>query len=1054
MRRFVALVLLSSTWLAAPVAHAQVAGEVGNPAAADQVNPQEAVAASEDIVVTGVRASQQASIQVKRNEAAIVDAISAEDIGKLPDVTIVDSLQRISGVQIQRSAGEGATVNIRGLPQVVTLLNGEQYLSPGNLASAQPNLADVPAQLMNAVVVYKSTDVRNAMSGISGTIDLRTRRPFDLKEGLTVAGTAEYQRGADTKHNDYLFNGLLNWRTDRVGIMASVVKSKARLGNNYAGTYGGVGASNNDWSGDNPTSPNWIAPNGYDTFNREVERDRLGFNVAAQIKFGDGFTLSGDVFHTELTEYTRSVGLNISNRWAGLGWTNPTDFNDTGLTGKGQPWLNVREYDLDVWRLNSYSVNRALKSRSTNYNLALDYDDEERFKFSARALKSDAKLTVSNADAYADLSNWVPGPGHTFALNPRGVFYPSNIASQYPSSRLANGVVGDQGGRYLQPNPLGYAEDPQLHLNMRNFNHVWSGFDTPIAGGLGAGKTTRDYMANLDSYTIGSFSSEFNNRNETDLGVFRADGSYKFDEGGLLGFIGRLDAGVRRSDRSVQVYTYSLFSRFYGGNGASDPAGCLVQWKAIDVAMGDIRCRAGENVSNPTFDPAQPVSASNPQTIFQGYTVQRPTKITDFNKAIFVNKFGGQSSGLPGVWAIDPRDFDDARAFQKRVFGNVQEVTVPANSYDVDLVEESAYLNTGLNFWIVTGEAGVKVIRTRLTVRQNLTSEAVGAYGNTVLDVGDIVSRRTYTDVLPAINLSANVTDRFKLRAAFSKTMIPLDLNNYGGAFQLNTSSSAGPTPQNPNAAPEGVRQVTSASASGDPNLDPWRANNYDAAAEYYFGRASLLNVGIFKLDIQSFIGSRTDQIGGYPDADGVVRRTIPFSRPVQQRGGTLKGIEAGVKLAASDFIASGGLLRNLGLDANWTFSDSSQQSLGLDGRKLPFQDNSKHNVNLVGWYQDERFQARIAYNYRTPRLSGLIGNISRSGETPQRYIPVFQDSTGYVDVNLTYNATENLSFYVNGSNVFGEIEKYYYEFNKKNRQFQASNEFEPRYSAGLRFRF
>ena len=106
-----------------------------------------------------------------------------------------DALQRISGVQIQRSAGEGSTVNIRGLPQVITLLNGEQYLSPGNLGTAQPNLNDIPAQLMNAVVVYKSQDTHNALSGISGTIDLRTRRPFDMKEGFVFSGQGENARG-------------------------------------------------------------------------------------------------------------------------------------------------------------------------------------------------------------------------------------------------------------------------------------------------------------------------------------------------------------------------------------------------------------------------------------------------------------------------------------------------------------------------------------------------------------------------------------------------------------------------------------------------------------------------------------------------------------------------------------------------------------------------------------------------------------------------------------------------------------------------------------------
>src|SRR3954465_6077693 len=99
---------------------ADTAGESASPttpASAAAVQPDE-------VVVTGIRAAQQRAVSIKRNAASVVDAISAEDIGKLPDVTIADSLQRIPGVQILRSAGEGSTINIRGLPQVTTLLNG------------------------------------------------------------------------------------------------------------------------------------------------------------------------------------------------------------------------------------------------------------------------------------------------------------------------------------------------------------------------------------------------------------------------------------------------------------------------------------------------------------------------------------------------------------------------------------------------------------------------------------------------------------------------------------------------------------------------------------------------------------------------------------------------------------------------------------------------------------------------------------------------------------------------------------------------------------------
>ncbi len=1027
------------------------------PAWAQDTAVQSDAEQGEDIVVTGIRASQAKSIDIKRDETSIVDAISAEDIGKLPDVTIVDALQRISGVQIQRNAGEGSTVNIRGLPQVITLLNGEQYLSPGNLGTAQPNLNDVPAQLMNAVVVYKSQDLRNALSGISGTIDLRTRRPFDLKEGLTLADQVEYSRGNYTKDDDYLISGLMSWRNENFGAMVGATYSDSHLGNNYAG-IGGSPFGNNDWGG---AGPNWIAPHGYEFYSRTVERQRFGANAALQIKFAEDFTLTGEVFHTELVEHNRAAGINISNRWNGLTWTTPTDSTPSGQvsTGNGQPWLDVGQYDLDVWWFNSFTVNRTARENATNYNLALDYDNGENFKFTARALRSNAHLRSMNGQVQGDLSNWRYGPDRAFTLfrNPgdrtRGPFYPANIAAQYPASRYTNGVVGSNGGRYIDPNPLGYGEDPLLHLDLRGGNPQLSGFDRPIAGGLGAGKTLKDYMANLDSYAVAAFSSEGDQDNTSDLGVFRADGSYTFDDGGLFGLLDRIDVGVRRSDRSTQIKNFHLFSNFYGGNGASDPGGCSAQWKAIDVVMDAAQCSAGEYVSNPQYNPAQPLAAAptscgapaNTPTCFQGYTVNRPTRLDAYNNVYFQTNWGGVVGGMPGLWVVDPKDFDDIKAFMTRVFGGADEITVPGNTYDVDLIEESAYINAGLSRGRFHGEVGVKVIKTTLDVKQNLTGDT-RAYGDTNLDVGDSVTRRSYTDWLPTVTLRYDITDNLRLRAAFAKTMIPLDLGNYGGGLKINTADSQGPTPGNPNAAPVGVRQVTSANSSGNPFLNPWRSNNYDVSLEYYLGRASMFNVGLFKLDIDSFVTSGTTT-GQFPDQDGVIRRTVPVSQPIQGKGGSLQGVEIGAKLAFSDILGGVPFIRNFGLEANYTYSDSEQQTVALDGKKLPFQDNSKHQVNLIGWYQDDHIQARIAYNYRTPRLASTFGS---GGDT----IPIYQDTSQYVDVNLTYNINDMFALYGNASNVFGEREHYYFQFDDDSKQFHSENRFEPRYSVGVRYRF
>jgi iron complex outermembrane receptor protein len=1035
--------LLATTALASP-AFAQDPG-------------QDATAELDEVVVTGIRASQEQAISIKRETTAVVDAISAEDIGKLPDVTVADALQRIAGIQVQRNAGEGSTVNIRGLPQVVTLLNGEQYLSPGNLGSAQPNLNDVPSQLMNSIVVFKSMDVRNALSGISGTIDLRTRRPSYFDYGTTFAANAEYATGEETRQDDYLFHGLANWRGDRFGAMVSAVASQSNLGNNYSGVSGGV-FGNNDWGG---SGPNWIAPHGYDTFRRVVERDRFGVNGAFEFDIGEGWNLVGEAFWTKQEEYNRAAGLNISNRWSALGWTQPTASEPTGVNGgNGQPWLDVTEYDLDVWWMNSFTVNRVTKNESTNLNLELDYDNGGPFTFKARAIRANADMLSMNGQVQGDLSNWQYDPDRTFTLfrdpadRTRGPFYPANIAAMYPASQYSNGVVGSNGGRYINPNPQGIGEDPLVHLNIGGGNTVWSGFDNPISGGLGNVPLSQ-YMANQDSYAVAAFSSEGNQENEAELTVVRGDGSYEFEGEKALGFIRRVDVGLRRSDRRVEIENFHLFSDFYGGNGATIPAGCSAQWKAIDVVMNQNQCQAGEFVTNSSFNPALPTAGSpgdcsadpstrpNAPTCFQGYTVNRPTRLYEHNNTYFLNDYGSITQGLPGVWVVDPRDFDDVVAFQQRVFGSAYRVIIPGNTYDVDLIEDSAYFNTGIEIGQLSGDVGLKVIRTELGIRQNQTGETRN-YGDTNLDVGDSYSTRDYYDYLPSVNLIYDWSDQLKFRFAYNKTMIPLDLGNYGGGVTIQTADSLGPTPSDPTAPPVGVRRVTGATANGNPNLDPWRSDNFDLTAEYYMGDGTLFNIALFKLDIESFVTRATvPDAGQFPDQDGIIRRSVPVNMPVQGEGGSLQGVEVGAKIALDDWLMDESLLSNFGFDGSFTYSDSSQNAQNLSGEDLPFPDNSEYQLNAAVWYQDDRLQARVAYNYRTPRLSSTFGAI-----------PIYQDTAQYVDVNVTYDLREDVAVYFNGSNVFGEIEEYYLEFEEGAEQFHSRNQFEPRYSIGVRARF
>lgn len=140
-----------------------------------------------DIVVTGVRASLRSAQNIKRNADQIVDSIVAEDIGKLPDRNVAEALQRITGIQIQRSFGEGSSIAIRGLSQVRTEINGRDVFTANNGRSL--SLEDVPSELLAGVDVYKNPSANLIEGGIGGLVNLRTRKPFDF-DGFKLSASA------------------------------------------------------------------------------------------------------------------------------------------------------------------------------------------------------------------------------------------------------------------------------------------------------------------------------------------------------------------------------------------------------------------------------------------------------------------------------------------------------------------------------------------------------------------------------------------------------------------------------------------------------------------------------------------------------------------------------------------------------------------------------------------------------------------------------------------------------------------------------------------------
>ncbi|MEQ7808724.1 TonB-dependent receptor [Xanthomonas hortorum] len=180
------------------------------------------------VQVTGTRSSVTKAQLVKQNAEQIVDSIVAEDIGKLPDNNVAEALQRISGIQITRNYGEGSSIAIRGLTQVRTELNGRDIFTANDGRGL--SFEDVSAELLGGVNVYKNPSADMIEGGLGGTVDLRTRLPFDY-DGRKIAGSVQYNYYDLADDGKPAFSGLFSdrWQTGigEIGLLVNYSQQKS-----------------------------------------------------------------------------------------------------------------------------------------------------------------------------------------------------------------------------------------------------------------------------------------------------------------------------------------------------------------------------------------------------------------------------------------------------------------------------------------------------------------------------------------------------------------------------------------------------------------------------------------------------------------------------------------------------------------------------------------------------------------------------------------------------------------------------------------------------------
>ena len=345
------------------------------------------------VVVVGQRAALESAQKIKQNSDEIVDSVVADDIGKLPDKSVTEVLQRITGVTIDRTmnraspqqgvgdgiahfAAEGTGVSIRGLSYVRSELNGRDSFSANGGRSL--SFEDVPPELMAGVDVYKNPSAEQIEGGIGGLVNLRTALPFDFKGrkgALSVEATRSELRGKTAPS----FSGLVSDRWDtglgQFGALIDVARSRIDTRSDgmqispYIPRTDAVG-------GDTSGRLRWISPGGSWTSNN-FEREREGLYGALQWK-KDGLSSALTFFRSKYKVRTTEAALFQSSNPRTLALDPDATFDDRGalLTGTlrapAEPGIGMGT--------DSRGTGRESATRDLSWNLAWRASDQWQFR--------------------------------------------------------------------------------------------------------------------------------------------------------------------------------------------------------------------------------------------------------------------------------------------------------------------------------------------------------------------------------------------------------------------------------------------------------------------------------------------------------------------------------------------------------------------------------------------------------------------------------------------------------------------------------------------------
>ena len=917
----------------------------------------------DEVVATGIRSSLKKSLDFKRDSNQVVEAITAEDVGKFPDNNIAESLQRISGVAIDRSGGEGQFISVRGLGPEFALvtLNGRTIATDND--GREFSFDTISSSIISSAQVFKTATPNLQSGGIGGNVNISTAKPLTAGTSLSLSAAGIFDTLRDEFSPD--LSAIGSWVNDEgtFGALfgASYSDRSSRIDsvftNGFAQAEGQAAIFAPETSSGLQPSDIGELPAG--TFiqqqvvisQNDQDRERLTLNGALQFEPNDNLEFSIDALYSSFDIDS------FESQFSGFftpPFINPQiDENGTvvAFNRPGQTFVD-RNPDIGV-------------GLSQNDNVITSENrDSESFAIGGNVgwtLNKDLKLIADASYSRAT----------RFESNPFVV-----LGALAPESPLIE-IPNDDG--------------------ISTLSNIVGALDTSIQ---------RAHFVNVSEQD-----------NEDEILELKADLEWEINQGPLDritagGFYSARDKEVELRDNFAPTQGTSIFCAFCGYT-VDLPDEILSPINTGNFLSG---VPGSDNIPteflNSTFEQAFAFLNSD-AAITDAARSGRPSDAT-----VQAALAADPSLTLADIPGTDENLMALRDANPDSLFGFFTPEFNPGGSFSVteDIIAFHANTEWSGDFGNIPWRANVGFRFAQTDISSTGFDTPVIEFQETAGDtqlapqfgpLTEITVDNNYSSFLPSANITFETTDNTVLRFAVSQTLTRPTLTSLGVSNTF------------------GGRSNVPTSTGGNPQIEAFESTNYDAAFEWYFDDISFFGVSLFHKRFSDFIEIATNPIPGtvlIPEGNTLFDPTN-IVESVVNPAGTFSGLDVvfqdtrsqngetgditGVELAFQK-----GWENGLGVGVNYTYVNSNidrgadSPVFGLDLNGL-----SPHTLNVNGFYEKGPWQARVAYNFRD---EFLVQAQSFFGQPQQR------EAFGQVDFSASYDFLDRYSVFVEGINVLG----------------------------------